>query len=128
MENSIERPANFEVVFGDMTYDESRVTIECPPTTVNNRKKISQGITMPEGEMTLKLGEFTGIIENGKTLARYDNALEKIMTSKAISDSEAKNATKRFMEEKGLTSIKEIIEQSKIINIKQNEEEQDRVG
>lgn len=56
MENSIERP-NFEVVFGDMSYDAKTEQIECPPTTVNNRKKLPQkGREIPEGEVSIQLG------------------------------------------------------------------------
>lgn len=68
MGNSIEKPANYTVVFGDMAYDEEKEQIECPPTTVNNRKKLPQkGREMPEGEMTIKIGNVKyDKDENGK--------------------------------------------------------------
>ena len=57
MGNSIEKPAEFTVVFGDMAYDAEKENIQCPPTTVNNRKKLPQkGRQMPEGEISIKLG------------------------------------------------------------------------
>lgn len=57
MGNSIEKPANYKVFFGDMEYDEEKGKFECPPTTLNNIKKLPQkGKEMPEGEMSIKIG------------------------------------------------------------------------
>lgn len=57
MGNSIEKPANYTVVFGDMEYDLEKGSFECPPTTLNNKKKLPQkGKAIPEGEMVINLG------------------------------------------------------------------------
>lgn len=57
MGSSIEMPKELKIVCGDMAYDEEKDTIECPPSTVNNKKKIPQkGRILQEGEMTIKLG------------------------------------------------------------------------
>lgn len=57
MGSSIEMPKGLKIVCGDMAYDAEKETIECPPSTVNNKKKIPQkGRVLPEGEMTIKLG------------------------------------------------------------------------
>lgn len=57
MGSSIEKPANYTVVFGDMAYDAEKEQIECPPSTVNNRKALPQkGKAMPEGEMAINVG------------------------------------------------------------------------
>ncbi len=112
MENSIEKPIEktAKVCFEKVGYNEKIKEFEAD----GNKKEIPQyRITMLEGEMSIKIEEYTGIRENGITLSRFDNSLEKTMMSKAISASESKKATKRFMEEKGLKSIKEIIKDSK---------------
>ncbi|MCI8352281.1 MAG: hypothetical protein HFJ58_01465 [Clostridia bacterium] len=56
MENSIEKPANYTVVFGDMAYDGKKKQIECPPTTVNNRKMLPKcRVPMQEGEIIVNI-------------------------------------------------------------------------
>lgn len=55
MGRSIEKP--IKIVCGDMAYDALKEQIQCPPTTVNNVKRIPQkGREMPEGEMSIKIG------------------------------------------------------------------------
>lgn len=113
MENSIEKPTRNKtpkVCCEKVEYNKRIKEFEAD----GNKKEIPQyGITIPEGEMLIDIEEYTGIRENGITLSRFSNTLEKTMISKKILANEAKEATKRFMKEKGLTSIKEIIEQSK---------------
>lgn len=56
MERSIEKPENYTVVFGDMVYDGKKKQIECPPTTVNNKKVLPKfGVPMQEGEVVIDL-------------------------------------------------------------------------
>ncbi len=62
---------NFTVVFGDMAYDKEKDTIECPPTTVNNKKMLPKyRVPMQEGEISVKTGRVkydkdqNGIIRN----------------------------------------------------------------
>lgn len=58
MENLVEKPANYTVVFGDMVYDGKKKQIECPPTTVNNKKMLPQnGVPMQEGEMLVDISK-----------------------------------------------------------------------
>lgn len=56
MERSIEKPENYTVVFGDMVYDGKKKQIECPPTTVNNKKMLPKfRVPMQEGEVVIDL-------------------------------------------------------------------------
>lgn len=64
MENSIEKPANYKVVFGDMAYDGKTNQIECPPTTVNNKKML------PKYRVPIQEGEI--IVNITAARARYD--------------------------------------------------------
>lgn len=78
MENLVENPANYTVVFGDMVYDGKRKQIECPPTTVNNKKILPQkGVPMQEGEILINLEEARAKYEkdeNGKIIRiEYEN-------------------------------------------------------
>lgn len=58
MENLVEKPANYTVVFGDMAYNGKEKQIECPPTTVNNRKRLpKRGEPMQEGEMLVDISK-----------------------------------------------------------------------
>lgn len=113
MGNSIEKPANYKVFFGDMEYDEEKGKFECPPTTLNNIKKLPQkGKEMPEGEMSIILEEYLGIREDdGKKAARINKKSLKIMASKEMIEEEAEKATKKYMQENGIKSVKELIEQ-----------------
>lgn len=73
MGNSIEKPEKLEIVFGDMTYDEEKETIECPPKTVNNRKRLPEhGIPMQEGEITINLVSTKFDKENGNIVSYED--------------------------------------------------------
>lgn len=57
METSIEKPIKYSIVCGEMAFDEQKGKFECPPTTLNNKKKLPQkGVPMQEGEMSIKLG------------------------------------------------------------------------
>ena len=112
MENSIEKPTKntANVCFEKVEYNEKIKEFQAD----GNKKRVPEyGVEMSEGEILIQIEGHTGIRENGITLSRFDNALEKTMMSKRILASEAKKATKKFMEEKGLKSIKEIIEGSK---------------
>lgn len=56
MGNSIETPRKFKIVCGEMAYDEEKEKFECPPSTLNNQKRIPQkGREIPEGELNIKL-------------------------------------------------------------------------
>ncbi len=56
MENSIEKPENYKVVFGDMAYDGKTNQIECPPTTVKNKINLPKyKVPMQEGEVVIKV-------------------------------------------------------------------------
>lgn len=74
MGSSIEMPKELVIVCGDMAYDAEKETIECPPSTVNNKKKIPQaGRILPEGEMTIKLEScIYSKDENGKIIEVKD--------------------------------------------------------
>ncbi len=64
MENLVEKPANYTVVFGDMVYDGKKKQVECPPTTVNNKKAMpKKGIPMQEGELAINIDEVTAEYE-----------------------------------------------------------------
>lgn len=84
MGNSIEKPARkFTVVCGDMAYDAEKEHIQCPPTTVNNRKALPQyGMPMLEGEIAINLGHVkyekdeNGKITNVKFLEKEE--VEKV--------------------------------------------------
>lgn len=58
MGNSIEKPAKkITVVFGDMPYDAEKKTIQCPPTTVNDKMALPKhGLSILEGEVVINLG------------------------------------------------------------------------
>jgi len=82
MGNSIEKP--LEIVCGDMAYDGKKRSIECPPTTVNNKKTLPRkGRAIPEGEVVIKLGyvkyekDENGIIKNVQFLNKEDVKTEK---------------------------------------------------
>lgn len=58
MENLVEKPANYTVVFGDMAYNGKKKQIECPPATVNNKKKLPKHrVPMQEGEMSVGISK-----------------------------------------------------------------------
>ena len=59
MGNSNEMPKELKIVCGDMAYDEEKETIECPPSTVNNKKMLPRyRVPMQEGEMEINLVTF----------------------------------------------------------------------
>ncbi len=56
MKNSANKEENYVIVCGEMACNEER-EFKCPPSTVNNKKKLPQkGKTIPEGEISIKLG------------------------------------------------------------------------
>lgn len=72
MKNSVEKSENFTIVFGDMAYDEEKEQIECPPSTVNNKKMLPKyRVPMQEGEMVINIAEARAKYEkdeNGKII------------------------------------------------------------
>ena len=60
MGNSNEMPKELKIVGGDMAYDEEKETIECPPSTVNNKKMLPRyRVPMQEGEMEINLVSYS---------------------------------------------------------------------
>lgn len=60
MGNSNEMPKELKIVCGDMAYDEEKETIECPPSTVNNKKMLPRyRVPMQEGEMEINLVSYS---------------------------------------------------------------------
>lgn len=114
MKNSNESSNNLKVVVAGLQPAETLEQGIIADSSKAGKKSLPEkGRTMLEGEMLVQLEEHTSIQENGVTLSRLDNTSKKTMASKAVLASEAKKATKKYMEEKGLTSIEEIIEDSK---------------
>lgn len=77
MGSSIEMPKGLKIVCGDMAYDAEKETIECPPSTVNNKKMLPKyRVPMQEGEMEINLVETTYKRENGKIVSYYKDGQE----------------------------------------------------
>lgn len=73
MKNSIEKSQNFIVVFGGMAYDEEKEQIECPPSTVNNKKMLPRyRVPMQEGEMAINASAGKFDVDNGKIVKFED--------------------------------------------------------
>ena len=72
MGKSNKKPENFVIVCGDMAYDEEKEQIECPPSTVNNKKILPKyNVPMQEGEMVINIEEAKAKYEkdeNGKII------------------------------------------------------------
>lgn len=114
MKNSNESSNNLKVVAAGLQPAETLEQGIIADSSKAGKKVLpEQRRTMLEGEMVVQLGEHTSIQENGVTLSRFGNTSKKTIVSKAILASESKKATNKYMKEKGLTSIEEIIESSK---------------
>ena len=74
MKNSIKKPQDFTVVFGSMAYDEEKEQIECPPSTVNNKKMLPKyKVPMQEGDMIVNISEWVKYnVNNGKIVSVED--------------------------------------------------------
>ena len=70
MGNSIEKP--IKIVCGEMAYNGKDKNIQCPPTTVNNKKILPRyRVPMQEGEVVINLVEAKAKYEkeeNGKII------------------------------------------------------------
>jgi len=62
------------------------------------------------GEMNIELSDYTGIKENGKTKARLDNKYPRVLVSNKLDEKASIEAVKKYMQEKGIKSIKDIID------------------
>lgn len=109
MGNSIEKPGKrYQIVSGEAIPQENK-TIEMPPKHSNS---IKASDIILNGEMSIILEEYLGIREDdGKKVARINKKSLKIMASKEMIEEEAEKATKKYMQENGIKSVKELIEQ-----------------
>ncbi len=73
------KTANSIIVFGDMTYDGQKEKIECPPSTVNNKKMLPKyRVPMQEGEIAISVIQTRfEKDENGKIVRFEDINKEK---------------------------------------------------
>lgn len=116
MGNSIEKP-NGKIVYGEIITNKNK-RIDMPP---KNSNSIGASAITLFGEMAIDLVPHTYIKDdNGKVVARIDHN-RHYMTSveHRIDEKTAAEATRKYMEEKGIKSIEEVIEASKITNIEE---------
>lgn len=104
MKNPNKRKFN-KIAGGAIITNESK-DIKMPPETaiIMNPNAI-----ILNGEMNIALLDHIGIKENGKVKARLDNKYPKILVSNKLDEKSSIDAVKKYMEEKGITSIKDII-------------------
>lgn len=70
------------------------------------------------GEMGIDVGNNTIIRENGETKARIDNKYPRILVSKKILEKESVETVQKYMQEKDITSIEEIVKKQQATNKK----------
>lgn len=72
MKDSIEKTKKFEIVCGEVGYNNEKGEIECPSSTQNNKKMLPDyGVPMQEGEMVINIAEARAKYEkdeNGKII------------------------------------------------------------
>lgn len=119
MGNSTEKKAMKLICGGEIVPGEDK-TIKMPP---ENAISIGASSINLYGEMAIDLVPNTYIKdENGKVVARIENKYSSILVDKKLDEKTSLEAVNRFMKEKGLKSINEIVEQSKITNIEEDKQ------
>ncbi len=95
-----------KIAGGALIADETK-NIDMPPKTaiIMNTNAI-----VLNGEMNIELSDYTGIKENGKTKARLDNKYPRVLVSNKLDEKASIEAVKKYMQEKGIKSIKDIID------------------
>ena len=124
MVNSTERPENYKIVYG-MMFTNKEKEIELPPQNAN---QIGASALFLNGEMSIKLEDDTVIAEKGKTVARISNKYPKVLVPEGADQNQVAKAVKKYMKEKGITTLDEIVEQNegKKTNEDKKAEELDR--
>lgn len=94
MGSSIEMPKGLKIVCGDMAYDEEKETIECPPSTVNNKKMLPKyRVPMQEGEMEINLVSYSYDME--KMVTNDELVKRRLMKQGKIKDLKTEKAVRK---------------------------------
>lgn len=99
MGSSNEMPKELKIVCGDMAYDEENEKIECPPSTVNNKKMLPRyRVPMQEGEMAISLVDYSYDID--KMVTNDELVKRRLIKQGKVEDIEVIRSAKKSKEAK----------------------------
>lgn len=106
MKNPSKTKRKFDRIVGGALIADETKDINMPPekSIIMNTKAM-----ILNGEMSVELSDYTGIKENGKTKARLDNKYPRVLVSNKLDEKASIEAVEKYMQEKGIKSIKDII-------------------
>lgn len=106
MKNPSKTKRKFDKIMGGVLVADESKKIDIPPKTAIT---MNTNAIIINGEVSVELSDYTGIKENGKTKARLDNKYPRLLVSNKLDENSSIEAVKKYMQEKGIKSVKDII-------------------
>lgn len=111
MKNPSKTKRKFDKIMGGVLVADESKKIDIPPKTAIT---MNTNAIIINGEVSVELSDYTGIKENGKTKARLDNKYPRLLVSNKLDENSSIEAVKKYMQEKGIKSVTDIIREQEL--------------
>lgn len=111
MKNPSKTKRKFDKIMGGVLVADESKKIDIPPQTAIT---MNTNAIIINGEVSVELSDYTGIKENGKTKARLDNKYPRLLVSNKLDENSSIEAVKKYMQEKGIKSVTDIIREQEL--------------